>query len=1061
MKKSLWIIPLLIVIFLPQLFGWFGQSFYRWFLGNQLGGQWEMHSLSCQWYGTQKATNVIWKQDDEVILKAKQIQMKGFFPLLFGFTESRFFEIDEGEVHLNEGQVSGFNPLKYPQVRINALTVFVKDEKLVIDSFLWSPEKIDLKGKNLVTNTPFIFRYDPQIIQAQLSLPTVYLDQLVGSDLPTQMIGERFELMIDPKKEGFNLNFSSPLSSIVSYGSFDSNELKFSKWQSQLHLPPTLLKAFSKHLPSLEPTTLRTDFTDLVLDRRYWKIKQINSSSVLDHLVMSNLDQTVDAGKINCRVTLQEELKIDCFNKADNFVVQWNVEPFKLESHLEIPILFSYKSAQTVKLNLEGVINKKIQLISKIRSKNLHFLNEITGKSLKKLYVKSTGKGEVLNVPFEFDATSVGKLKPFIALSQIKGSASTRRGRINFKGASGNQFHKATLDHTFVILQSDDFDFFETDEVKARAHAIYQGDQDRIVSKTTFFDKTRFGKKQLGQCLVKADHVFNEGFLSEKLTWHLQANAARFPTRALPSDFMLVKQGFAWVDWDFKGTYQNNEKPLKLNGTIKGEGLDFKGSLQSINRDFVEGKGAIDLLINQKRYNSLVRYFYPEKTPMFSMTYAPQFQGELKQFRFNIQNPSWCEFSALGEATFSDMVLTHIRSGQKIKTEKIQMDFEVEQGFERVHFASEGKIFTSILPLKEDPHYQIKIEGKELCSNQKVSLSQGSLSIKGEGKLLPMPALVELIPIDTYQKEAMISFFGDLMSCSISGQLDKLSGHLDCHLQSTNAKIALPFRLSDGLLTLMHDAKGEVMLTDQINYWLADIVPFLPNKAHSKNPVYFYIKEEGFSMQLIPFSFNSLKVESGAVDFGQIEVANTGNLQEMFKFLKIPSHQETIEVWLTPIFFQIADGAVHYKRFDLLVNREIPLALWGGINLNNDQIRMTLALPSKILRKYFKLLALSKNTYFLIQIKGTTENPRLDWSQAYARMAMLVTRLAGGYIGYFVGGIVEQALGLNDEKVPAPTTEPFPWVTQEVRNPKFFPPYSNKPEKKGSSLERAFKFLIP
>ena len=57
----------------------------------------------------------------------------------------------------------------------------------------------------------------------------------------------------------------------------------------------------------------------------------------------------------------------------------------------------------------------------------------------------------------------------------------------------------------------------------------------------------------------------------------------------------------------------------------------------------------------------------------------------------------------------------------------------------------------------------------------------------------------------------------------------------------------------------------------------------------------------------------------------------------------------------------------------------------------------------------------------------------LDWSSAYTRIGIIMTRTAGG-LGYILGGLIEQIVtALGEEPTPPPSTTPFPWQSGAIQ----------------------------
>lgn len=75
-------------------------------------------------------------------------------------------------------------------------------------------------------------------------------------------------------------------------------------------------------------------------------------------------------------------------------------------------------------------------------------------------------------------------------------------------------------------------------------------------------------------------------------------------------------------------------------------------------------------------------------------------------------------------------------------------------------------------------------------------------------------------------------------------------------------------------------------------------------------------------------------------------------------------------------------GGLTCSRFDLLLAGRLHVASWGTIDLIEETIEMILAIPETTLREVMGLSSLPKSYYLKIPIKGTFDQPQIDWNTA-------------------------------------------------------------------------------
>src|SRR6185295_8511866 len=104
--------------------------------------------------------------------------------------------------------------------------------------------------------------------------------------------------------------------------------------------------------------------------------------------------------------------------------------------------------------------------------------------------------------------------------------------------------------------------------------------------------------------------------------------------------------------------------------------------------------------------------------------------------------------------------------------------------------------------------------------------------------------------------------------------------------------------------------------------------------------------------------------------------------------LRLPSKSES-ELWLTPIYMQLANGVVTLKRSDALVDNMVQIATWGTVDLINDRVDMAIGILGDGLRRALRLENISPNYVLQLPLRGTTATASIDKTRAAAKIAAL------------------------------------------------------------------------
>ena len=274
------------------------------------------------------------------------------------------------------------------------------------------------------------------------------------------------------------------------------------------------------------------------------------------------------------------------------------------------------------------------------------------------------------------------------------------------------------------------------------------------------------------------------------------------------------------------------------------------------------------------------------------------------------------------------------------------------------------------------------------------------------------------------EKKSFSALLGNKANISSYFILEKGKGPIHVDIASTSLKTQLNLFFDKGMLTSQNPLHMEFRLTERLScYLLQDINPFFLTGVEAKNPIYLTIPKENFRFPLFPYDKKSISIQNATLDMGKILCKNGGTLALTISLLKMRSlfGIDQMEVWFTPVDFDVRDGVLISDRIDMLVANSLHLCSWGDMNLINDKINMVLGLTASVLRRSFGIKNLSSGYVLQIPIKGTKSDPKINLSKGAAKIAALVGVQAGGDFGKIIG-----PLAVKEKKAP-PQKYPLPW----------------------------------
>ncbi|KAH8969088.1 hypothetical protein BDL97_02G016700 [Sphagnum fallax] len=118
------------------------------------------------------------------------------------------------------------------------------------------------------------------------------------------------------------------------------------------------------------------------------------------------------------------------------------------------------------------------------------------------------------------------------------------------------------------------------------------------------------------------------------------------------------------------------------------------------------------------------------------------------------------------------------------------------------------------------------------------------------------------------------------------------------------------------------------------------------------------------------------------------------------------------------------DGHLSCSQVDLLIADKVHVATWGLMDHIQETMTMTLAIPGTSLRDLLGLSKLPSDFNFKIPIRGTFDQPQVDWIAAARGIAQLTAhqKLGTGFISSIIQQFDDMEIG-----IPNPSGV-FPWA---------------------------------
>lgn len=339
-----------------------------------------------------------------------------------------------------------------------------------------------------------------------------------------------------------------------------------------------------------------------------------------------------------------------------------------------------------------------------------------------------------------------------------------------------------------------------------------------------------------------------------------------------------------------------------------------------------------------------------------------------------------------------------------------------------------------------DAEIQYDIQGKCLSQNQDhksptAFMIQGSakhifsptereLNQTAQWQAIPSSFITGIFPISPQVKLKISSLAGPKINVSMRNHFVKGEGPVTIKVDSENLQAYVPLVITERAILLEDMLVATLQINEAINKaFFNEFNPLISGNAYSQHPVLLSVDKQNFLLPIHPYAFEKFAIQSATLDFGKISIANTGTMKDLFQFLDIEEDKQNVESWFTPIFFSISDGTITCKRFDALIDNRIRLAIWGKTNIAKNFVNMTLGIDPEVIKKYFRNTSLKTKNFFLIKIRGPISSPEIDWSSAYARIALLKSYTLGSPFN----SLADKLFSSLGDSTPPQTTSPLPW----------------------------------
>ncbi len=308
------------------------------------------------------------------------------------------------------------------------------------------------------------------------------------------------------------------------------------------------------------------------------------------------------------------------------------------------------------------------------------------------------------------------------------------------------------------------------------------------------------------------------------------------------------------------------------------------------------------------------------------------------------------------------------------------------------------------------------------------NFSKMSIALNAKASQFPLRMLCALIGFKAETQSKIDALLGSSVDLDLNAKLLGLNGPLKASIKGHHGKATLDAQLAKGVMTLAQPFSAELAVTPELGRSvLHDIFPLLSGVITAAQPVKISIDPQGFAFPFKEFDIAQIKIGQAMVDLGKIQFNNEGQLGTILSLLN-SSAADRLNVWFTPLYFNMDNGLISLARMDMLLMNNYHAAVWGKVDLSKDKVKMMVGLPGSTISHAFNLPPIDDSHMLQLPVRGSTSNASVDRSKAAGQISAFVAQSQGGPQGAILGTFLGLASGtLTEDSPPPPTTNPFPW----------------------------------
>jgi len=535
---------------------------------------------------------------------------------------------------------------------------------------------------------------------------------------------------------------------------------------------------------------------------------------------------------------------------------------------------------------------------------------------------------------------------------------------------------------------------------------------------------------------------------------------------------MLSKEGYLQLNCEFlntnllKGQLEIKNPPLaklgllnhdlsklahivgsEAEGTINFErkeqgylsDINFKSSLIHLRGSLLYGEhlSLLKPVIGTLKITTLDLPFYKKPLP-YKLKKSCDVDFQINSLNLPIhekESPNWNI-----EAHVNVKNLGLIQDSKVLELDAFVLDIKKNQNQNSLFAALSSDVYSSY----NKSYVTGQVEGKLDISNLQgpiYNLDLQDAKIQCALKLDNFPTLF----LDTWAQGFNMPFtstFGEALQIKFDLKHDKDQGYLSFLGVGKDTLIKLSAAKSGDLYHLKDDVLIQTRISEPLSLWLFQNKPMGIEKFSSSYPMVCKVSAPGSQFSLFPFETKKLVLKECVFDLGRVNLESETLLPQALNLLRSSVNTKKLPVWFQPITTSIQYGILNFPRFDFLVADAYQMALWGDIDLNQNQVGMILGLTATCLQKAFGITQLPSTYVLQIPVYGKVDDVKIDSKKAATKIGKLIALQQGGALleqfggksGGIVGGLFKELSKIPDgDKAAPPPQKPFPWEKETAK----------------------------